>query len=247
MQKINIKIDPTIYKQETHNVQYHITKKMVRLENEKRLTGGIILDEHLKEIILVKGKLADKWSLPKGHLEPGESYLEGALREIKEETGLDIELKIDVLPCILTNRGKLFLMSIPKEKCHFKIEDTNEIGEVRWYPLSKLKTLPKQNYMLRSLHDRIGHIKWKIKCNQKNYINDANEKNLNTKFQQKNQCQNNKIVLNEYLWRFFFIQSLYNRTCKEILDVILNKFPKLYYEPELRLGFHKVINDSMIA
>ena len=31
------------------------------------------------------------WSLPKGHIEPGESGLETATRELKEETGLDVE------------------------------------------------------------------------------------------------------------------------------------------------------------
>ena len=32
---------------------------------------------------------ADRWDLPKGHCEPGESDLETALRETEEETGID--------------------------------------------------------------------------------------------------------------------------------------------------------------
>jgi len=31
------------------------------------------------------------WSLPKGHAKPGETELESALRETKEETGIDLE------------------------------------------------------------------------------------------------------------------------------------------------------------
>ncbi|MFO0913310.1 MAG: NUDIX domain-containing protein [Pirellulales bacterium] len=38
---------------------------------------------------------ADRWDLPKGHMEPGETEMECALRELEEETGIqpdDIEI-----------------------------------------------------------------------------------------------------------------------------------------------------------
>ncbi len=31
----------------------------------------------------------DRWDLPKGHVDPNETNLECALRELKEETGID--------------------------------------------------------------------------------------------------------------------------------------------------------------
>lgn len=34
-------------------------------------------------------KHADRWDLPKGHVDPGETDLECALREFEEETGVD--------------------------------------------------------------------------------------------------------------------------------------------------------------
>jgi len=38
----------------------------------------------------------DRWDLPKGHCEVGESYLETALRETEEETGIEAnEIRID--------------------------------------------------------------------------------------------------------------------------------------------------------
>ena len=38
-----------------------------------------------------KGALAGYWSLPGGHIEPGETARAAALREVKEETGIDAE------------------------------------------------------------------------------------------------------------------------------------------------------------
>lgn len=47
------------------------------------------------EVLLVqrgKGALRGLWSLPGGHIEPGERARNAALREIREETGIEAEL-----------------------------------------------------------------------------------------------------------------------------------------------------------
>ncbi|MEX0824691.1 MAG: NUDIX domain-containing protein [Pirellulaceae bacterium] len=43
-----------------------------------------------RQFLLMKHK--DRWDLPKGHAEPGETAAETALRETHEETGLDRDL-----------------------------------------------------------------------------------------------------------------------------------------------------------
>tara|TARA_B110000438_G_C15665946_1_gene586009 strand:+ start:439 stop:867 length:429 start_codon:yes stop_codon:yes gene_type:complete len=53
--------------------------------------GGIVLGPN-KKIILVNQN-HDSWSLPKGHIDPGENSLEAAKREIYEESGVK-ELKL---------------------------------------------------------------------------------------------------------------------------------------------------------
>ena len=40
------------------------------------------------EVALVHRPKYDDWSLPKGKLDPGESFKEAAVREVEEETGL---------------------------------------------------------------------------------------------------------------------------------------------------------------
>ncbi len=49
--------------------------------------GKILLVQEQKE------KHHGKWNLPGGHLEIGETTLEGALRELKEETGLVVDMQ----------------------------------------------------------------------------------------------------------------------------------------------------------
>lgn len=57
------------------------------------IVGGIIEKEG--KILLVQEKQEKcygKWNIPAGHLDYNESLSEGAIREIKEETGCDVEL-----------------------------------------------------------------------------------------------------------------------------------------------------------
>ena len=48
--------------------------------------GGIILNK--KKEVLVVSQHGTSWSLPKGHIDPGEDRITAARREIYEETGL---------------------------------------------------------------------------------------------------------------------------------------------------------------
>ena len=53
---------------------------------ETKCAGGIIYND--KNEVVIVNQNHDSWSLPKGHIDPGESPLEAALREIYEETGI---------------------------------------------------------------------------------------------------------------------------------------------------------------
>lgn len=58
-------------------------------------------------LLLVKPfKKKEVWGLPKGHVEPGESYDECAHREVFEETGIRITLR-EKLPVISTVYGSV--------------------------------------------------------------------------------------------------------------------------------------------
>lgn len=48
--------------------------------------GGVVLNPKGK--VLIVNQNQNSWSLPKGHIDPGESALEAAVREIYEESGV---------------------------------------------------------------------------------------------------------------------------------------------------------------
>ena len=57
---------------------------------KEKSCGAIIFDEKFRVLLIKHNK--GHWSFPKGHIEEGETEVETALREVKEETNLDIEI-----------------------------------------------------------------------------------------------------------------------------------------------------------
>jgi ADP-ribose pyrophosphatase YjhB (NUDIX family) len=56
-----------------------------------RSAGGVVVNAEGEVLVVSQG--GTSWSLPKGHIDPGESALEAARREIYEESGIrDLEL-----------------------------------------------------------------------------------------------------------------------------------------------------------
>lgn len=62
--------------------------------NREKSCGAIVFrySHGNKEVLLIQHAGGGHWSFPKGHMEPGETELETAQREIAEETGIDVVL-----------------------------------------------------------------------------------------------------------------------------------------------------------
>ena len=87
---------------------------IVKKEHKPRVGLGIIIVNHDGKILIGKrkGSHAPYYSIPGGHLELGETFEEGAIRETKEETDLDI---IDPKVIAVTNN----LETYRNEGLHF--------------------------------------------------------------------------------------------------------------------------------
>ena len=89
-----------------------------------------------------RGRL--RWSLPKGHVEAGETTEQAAVREVAEETGIDgrITARLGSVDYTFTAEGR----RIHKRVHHFlmvavggELSDADiEVTEVAWVPLDQL-------------------------------------------------------------------------------------------------------------
>jgi 8-oxo-dGTP pyrophosphatase MutT (NUDIX family) len=99
-----------------------------------------------------QGKEAGVWALPKGNIDPGEKPPETAVREVREETGIEGRLvdKLGDVRYVYTRRGGLrvfkivsfFLLQAGRGRIG-EIEERMrvEVAEARWLPLDEAPKL----------------------------------------------------------------------------------------------------------
>lgn len=121
------------------------------LKLHTRLTGRerarvIILNEH-NEVLLVHEIASNRWSLPGGGIEKGETPAVAAAREIKEETGLDINFSRLALLGILRKPeadigyvAHIFMVMIQKDELGESGFNKRELIDAGWFGLDQLPT-----------------------------------------------------------------------------------------------------------
>lgn len=91
------------------------------------------------EILVLKHRYGGHWSFPKGHVEGNETEHETALREVKEETGLSIDLvcgfrhSVEYYPRPNTKKQVVYFLGYAQDDTTRRQEE--EISEIRWIPL----------------------------------------------------------------------------------------------------------------
>ena len=116
--------------------------------------GGLVIDFSGTKGLLI-GRYDQKdanrerllWSLPKGHIEEGETPEAAAIREVAEETGITSEIsrELGVIDFWFMASGK----RIHKTVHHYLFKEVGgslapqvtEVDEVRWFPLEEIVEL----------------------------------------------------------------------------------------------------------
>lgn len=129
-------------------------------------SGGVVTRRvgEVVEVLLVHRPRYDDWTFPKGKVDDGESAEDAARREVWEETGLRVELGVE-LPAIdyVDNRGRdktvrYWLMSIAAGDPAAPFEPNDEVDEVAWVPLADVPrrlTYPRDDAVWLAARDAL--------------------------------------------------------------------------------------------
>ena len=115
-----------------------IKLKDILLEEKIMDTAGIILRDPVAGVVLCKD--AEKWGIPKGKVELGESPIDGACRETLEETsilvtkgGSNINGPVELKVTLKNTRGGNFYVYETNMKMAVLPKKSFEHEDVRWF------------------------------------------------------------------------------------------------------------------
>ena len=119
--------------------------------------GGILWKEDgtEKKLAVVHRHKHNDWSLPKGKVNPGESWKKAAQREVLEETGYIGKLKnyAGSISYLLNGKPKIVLFWHMNAKSEDIEKMNGEVDEVRWLTVdeaAELMDYPDEIEMIRS-------------------------------------------------------------------------------------------------
>lgn len=111
---------------------------------EKRPVAAAIVTSPLGVLAGRRNDGVPPWTFIAGEIEPGESQVDAAIREVKEETGLEVraghqEIGRRVHP--KTGRTMVYLACSPVAGTDVFVGDEEELAEVRWLSLAEVDSL----------------------------------------------------------------------------------------------------------
>lgn len=117
--------------------------------------AGVIIDDQGRLLLILRAKEpeAGRWTVPGGRVEPGESLREAAVREVREETGIDVVINREV-----------WSLTVPaRPGATYEIHDFlgapvggvlvagDDAADARWFTASEMTTVPLT-------HDLLGYL-----------------------------------------------------------------------------------------
>jgi phosphatase NudJ len=111
-------------------------------------------------LVVHERKHGQLWYLPAGRAEPGETLVEAAVRETREETGVPIiidgVLRIQHTPMPDGARVRAIFVARPADDTPPKSQPDSESLGAAWVTLEALKTLPLRGPEVRALFEHVA-------------------------------------------------------------------------------------------
>lgn len=119
---------------------------------------------HLGKVLMVRDIGSERWCLPGGRLEPGESYADCLCREGLEEAGYPITLQGKSPIFVPDTEGfrweptdrwfwsvKLYYRGVTGERIEGFVPPADEIAEVAWHELWRIRDLSKSENVRKAI------------------------------------------------------------------------------------------------
>lgn len=136
--------------------------------NSIKPAAAVAIINKNNELLMLHRKDNMKWTMPGGTLEFGESMTECALREVKEESGLEVEIK-DIIGTytdpnirVAYSDGEVrqeFTIVYYGEVNNYMVEIDEESSSFVWVSLEHVLELPLADSQMRRLQDVVEYIK----------------------------------------------------------------------------------------
>ncbi|MDO5131617.1 MAG: NUDIX domain-containing protein [Eubacteriales bacterium] len=135
--------------------------------NSIRPAAAVAILNSKRELLMLHRRDNKKWTMPGGTLEFGESMTECALREVKEESGLNVEI-IDIIGTytdpnirIAYSDGEVrqeFTIMYYGEALNYDVSLDDESSQFQWVPLDDLAKLPLADSQKRRIEDVLDYL-----------------------------------------------------------------------------------------
>lgn len=113
---------------------------------EKAIFTNMCMVEDDRGNVLVENRLKSDWpgiTFPGGHVEIGESFVESVIREVREETGLEIRHpRLCGVEQFQTEEGGRYVVFFFKTSAFSGMLHSSAEGDVFWVPRARLNEYP---------------------------------------------------------------------------------------------------------
>jgi len=135
---------------------------------QQRSAGGVVVKRAGDRIdtVLIKPHDRDRWQLPKGVIDKGEDAEATAVREVREEAGVDASVVMPLHPITFfyQMQGQRFVKTVEFFLMEYQSGSPDhhdfEVDEARWFPVQEALeclTFESEQKVLREALGRLAH------------------------------------------------------------------------------------------
>jgi len=129
--------------------------------------SALIYDEDRERILMTQREDNHRWCLPGGGMDPGESAAETCVREVLEETGLEVEVTrlvgVYTSPDMLVEysdgtKVQPVTFSFEAEIIGGELGLSNETIDFGWYTVAEIEAMDTVEHHLTRIHDSVENL-----------------------------------------------------------------------------------------